>query len=164
MNTNCLKMLCSAALSLLAVTAHADVRVDDPWVRATVPGQSATGAFMRLTSTAPGKLVAASTTVAGSTEVHEMSMADNVMRMREVPAVALPAGKPVDLAPGGYHIMFFKLHNQLKDGDVVPLTLTFEDAQGKRSDVKVDAPVRPLTATMPAGHGAGHGAGHEAHK
>lgn len=151
------KTLCAAALSLLALSAHADVRVDDPWVRATVPGQAATGAFMRLTSSAPGKLVGASTPVAESTEVHEMSMADNVMRMRQVPAVELPAGKSVELGPGGYHIMFFKLHAPLKDGDVVPLTLTFEDAQGRRSDMKVDVPVRPLTATMPAGH-SGHGA------
>ena len=164
MKTFTLRMLCAATLSLLAATAHADVRVEDPWVRATVPGQGATGAFMRLTATAPGKLVAASTTVADTTEVHEMSMADNVMRMREIPAIELPANKPVDLAPGGYHIMFFKLHNQLKDGDRVPLTLTFEDAQGKRSDVKVDAPVRPLTATMPAAHGAGHNMQHGAHK
>jgi copper(I)-binding protein len=163
MKTLSLKTLAAAALSVLAAAAHADVRVEAPWVRATVPGQAASGAFMRLTSTAPVKLVAASSPVADATEVHEMSMADNVMRMRQVPAVELPAGKPVDLAPGGYHIMFMKLHAQLKDGDVVPLVLTFEDAQGKRTDVKVDAPVRPLTSAAPAGH-AGHGMGHGAHK
>lgn len=153
-----LKMLGLAALSLLGATAyanaHADVRVDDPWIRATVPGQSATGAFMRLTSSTPEKLVAASAKIADSVEVHEMSMTDNVMRMRQVPAVELPAGKAVELAPGGYHIMFFQLHGQLKDGDTVPLTLTFEDPQGKRTSMDVQVPVRPLTATMPAGHGA----------
>lgn len=154
MTRNTLKVMCLAALSLLLSTAHAEVRVDNPWVRATVPGQSASGAFMRLTSTAPGKLVAASAKIADTVEVHEMSMADNVMRMREVPAIELPAGKTVELAPGGYHIMLFKLHNQLKDGDMVPLTLVFEDAQGKRTSMDVQAPVRPLTTSVPAGHGA----------
>jgi len=157
--THSLKLLCLAALSLLVTTARADVRIDDPWVRATVPGQSASGAFMRLTSSEPVKLVSASAKIADTVEVHEMSMADNVMRMKQVPALDLPAGKTVELSPGGYHIMFFKLHSQLKDGDTVPMTLVFEDAQGKRNSVDVQAPVRPLTATMPIGHGGmNHGA------
>ena len=148
-------LIASLAAGLFATSALAQVTITEPWVRATVPGQTASGAFMRLTSSTPARLVAASSTVADATEVHEMSMADNVMRMRQVPAVELPAGKAVDFAPGGYHIMFMKLHAQLKDGDTVPLVLTFEDAQGKRSDVKVEAPVRPLTSAMPAAHGAG---------
>src|SRR5690606_33672806 len=110
------------------VGAHAEVTIEQPWVRASVPGQQATGAFMQLTSSHPGKLVAADTPAAANTEIHEMAMVDDVMKMREIDNLDLPAGQTVELAPGGYHLMLIQLHEQLKEGDEIPLTLTFEAA------------------------------------
>ena len=139
------------ALASLAGTAQAQVTVKDAWVRATVPQQQATGAFMQLSAARDTRLVAASSPLTQAVEVHEMAMQDNVMRMRQVPGVDLPAGKPVELKPGGYHVMLMDLKQQVKAGDTVPITLVFEGKDGKRESVAIQAPVRPLNAT--AAHG-----------
>ena len=138
--------------SLMSVSAFAQVTVSDPWIRATVPAQKVTGAFMRVQSVAPARLVGVQTEVAGRAELHEMAMEGQTMRMRRVDAIELPAGKPVDLASGGYHIMLMDLKRQVKEGESVELTLRVEDAAGKRQDVKVKAPVRPLSHSAHAGH------------
>ncbi|WP_163837265.1 copper chaperone PCu(A)C, partial [Providencia stuartii] len=80
-----------------------------PWVRATVAPQKATGAFMQLTASKAVKVVAASSPVAAMVEIHEMKMEDGVMKMRAVDALALPAGQPVALKPGSYHVMLMGL-------------------------------------------------------
>ena len=139
-----------AALAISAF-AHAQVSVSNPWVRATVPQQMATGAFMQLTATQPMRVVSAQSPIAGVTEIHEMAMADGVMKMRAVPALELPAGKAVDLKPGGYHVMLMDLKGQVKDGDVVPLTLVVESKDGKRETLEIKAVGRPLGASAPAG-------------
>ena len=90
-----LRPLAAAALALAAATAFADTQVQDPWVRGTVAQQTATGMFARLTSTTGGKLVSAASPVAGVVEIHEMTMDGNVMRMRAIPGLDLPAGTPV---------------------------------------------------------------------
>lgn len=136
-------------LLMAALPAFAQVVVNEAWVRATVPQQKATGAFMTLTSPQDGKLIAASSPVAGVVEVHEMKMVDDVMRMRQVPGLPLPAGQPVALRPGGYHLMLLELKQPLKEGDKVPLTLEVEDAKQVRSNITVEATVRALNA---AGH------------
>jgi copper(I)-binding protein len=129
-----------------ALPAFAQVAVSEAWVRATVAQQKATGAFMTLTSKQDSKLVAASSPVAGVVEVHEMKMVDDVMRMRQIPALPLPAGQPVALNPGGYHLMLLELKQPLKDGDKVPLTLEVEDGKQVRSKITVEATVRPLNS------------------
>ncbi|MTV39829.1 copper chaperone PCu(A)C [Duganella radicis] len=131
---------------MAALPALAQVTVGEPWVRATVAAQKATGAFMTLTSTQNAKLVGVSSPAAGVVEVHEMKMENDMMKMRQLPALDLPAGKPVKLAPGGYHLMLLDLKQALKDGDKIPLTLEIEDAQKVRSKVQVEAPVRPLNS------------------
>ncbi len=151
---------CAALAALLAAgAAHAQVSVKDAWVRATVPQQKATGAFMRIESAQDRKLVSARSPLTPTVEVHEMSMRDNVMRMREVPAIDVPAGKPLELRPGGYHIMLRDLTQQVKEGEVVPLTLVFEGPGGQRENVEVRATVKGLQHAAPAAHG-GHG-GHK---
>lgn len=142
----------TAAALFVATSAHAQVTVGDPWVRATVPQQSGTGAFMQLTSKTDTALVQADSPVAKIVEVHEMAMENNVMKMRQVPRIALPAGQTVELKPGGYHIMLIDLHGQVKDGEQVPIKLTFEASDGVRSTLDIQAPVRPLT-TPASGHG-----------
>lgn len=94
-------------------TNNATVKVEDAWVRATVPNQHATGVFMRLTSPEAGRLIAVESDAAKHVEVHEMAMQDDVMKMRQVPAIALPAGQPVELKPGGYHVMLIDLARQI---------------------------------------------------
>lgn len=133
-------------LLLAALPALAQVTVGEPWVRATVAAQKATGAFMTLTSAQPARLVGVSSPAAGVVEVHEMKMENDMMRMRQMPALELPAGQTVRLAPGGYHLMLMELKQPLKAGDSVPLTLEFEDAKKVRSKVVVEAPVKPLNA------------------
>ncbi|MEZ5703202.1 MAG: copper chaperone PCu(A)C [Burkholderiaceae bacterium] len=137
--------------SLLTITAGAwaqqiTVKVEDAWVRGTVASQKATGAFMRLTSPSDARLVSVSSPVAGVAEIHEMAMENDVMKMRQIPGLALPAGKTTELKPGGYHIMLMALKGQVKGGDTVPLTLTFEDGDKKTFTQEVNLPVKALGA------------------
>jgi len=126
--------------------ALAQVAVMDPWVRGTVPAQKATGAFMQLKSAADATLVGVASPVAGVAEIHEMKMDGSVMKMGAVPKVDLPAGTVVTFGPGTYHVMLMDLKQPLKEGERVPLTLTFADTGGKRFTVDVQAPVRALGA------------------
>jgi copper(I)-binding protein len=154
---------CALALSASA-WAQSPVQVQDAWARATVANQSATGAFMKLTAPAATRLVEVRSPVAGIVEVHEMKLDGDVMRMRAVPALPLPAGQTVELKPGGFHVMLMDLKGPVKAGDAVPLTLVFEGADGKRLTQDVKATARALAAPAPAavgGHGSGHGAGHK---
>jgi periplasmic copper chaperone A len=130
----------------LIASASAQVTVKDAWVRATVPQQKATGAFMQITAATDARLVAASSSAVPLVEVHEMVMDNNVMKMRQIPALELPAGKRVELKPGGYHLMLLELKQQMKPGDTLPLTLVFEDKAGKRESVDIKAEVRALNA------------------
>jgi copper(I)-binding protein len=79
-------------------------------------------------------------------EIHEMKMDGGMMTMRAVDRIVLPAGKAVELKPGGYHVMLMDLAKPLKEGDSVPLKLTFEDKAGKKVTQDVNVPVRALTA------------------
>ncbi|PWF25404.1 copper chaperone PCu(A)C [Corticimicrobacter populi] len=133
---------------------HQPVQIEQAWVRATVPQQTATGAFMLITADADSKLVKAASPLSDKVEVHEMKMDNDVMRMRQVENLPLPAGQTVELKPGGYHIMILDLKEQIKEGDHVPLTLTVEDASGQQADIEVQAPARALAAGN--GH-SGHG-------
>lgn len=134
-----------AALSF-TLPAAAQVVVSDPWVRGTVPNQMATGAFMQLKSATDAKLIDVRSPAAGVVEIHEMKMENNVMRMRAVQSVALPAGRTVELKPGGYHVMLMDLKQQMKEGELIPLTLVVESV-GKRETIEVKAAVRAATAS-----------------
>lgn len=129
---------------LLAFGAQAQTTVKDAWVRGTVAGQKATGLFAQITSASGGKLVSASSPLAGVVEVHEMAMDGNVMKMRAIAALELPAGKPVELKPGGYHVMLLDLKQELKAGDAVPVTLVIEGAGGQRETLEIKALVKAL--------------------
>jgi copper(I)-binding protein len=151
MHSTLCRLAAAAALAVLQPSlAYAQVAVGDPWVRATVPQQQASGAFMTLTAAQPARLVEARSPVAGVVEIHEMTMDGGVMRMRAIPGLDLPAGKPVAMRPGGYHVMLMSLNRTLVAGEVVPLTLVVESA-GRRETIEVKAPVRPLNAAA-GGH------------
>jgi copper(I)-binding protein len=147
-----LSQLTLAALMAAAVSTSAvaqSVEVKDPWVRAAVPGQTGTGAFMKITARNGARLVSASSPVAGVTEVHEMKMEGNIMKMRALEAgLELPAGKTVELKPGGYHVMLMDLKGPLAKDSTVPLTLVFKDAKGVESRIELKVPV----STAPVMH------------
>ena len=150
--------LAALALMGMALPALAETSVSDAWVRATVSQQHATGAFMVLTATTDSKLVGVASPVAKDVQVHEMTMNGEVMGMRQVKSIELPAGKAVSLDPNGYHVMLMGLHEQVKEGTQVPLTLTIEDAEGAKQTLQVQAPVRGLTADGSTG---GHEHAHQ---
>ena len=147
-----------ALLAAASASASAQTRVDDAWVRTSVPGQPSSGAFMRLTADTDSKLLSVSSPAATDVQIHEMNMTNDVMRMGPVDSVALPAGKTVSLDPDGYHVMLMGLVGQIKEGDQVPLTLTIEDAKGGRETLTVKAPARAAMDTMNMDHD--HGASH----
>ncbi len=146
--------LLAALLLTTVLGAQAQTTVKEAWVRGTVAQQKATGLFARITSATGGRLVAAASPLAERVEIHEMSMEGSVMKMRALPAgLELPAGKTIELKPGGYHVMLLGLKRPLGAGDTVPMSLTIESAGGKRETVEIQAPVRPLGAA-PAGAAA----------
>ncbi len=155
--------LCVATLSV-AVWAQ-NIEVSNAWARTTVPGQKATGAFMTLKSKDGARLVSAASPVAGVTEVHEMKMENNIMRMRAMPnGLELPAGQVVELKPGGYHVMLMDLKQPLQKDTTVPMTLVFKDTKGLETKTELKVPVSnvpPGGAPAVTGHHGSHG-GHGA--
>jgi len=124
-----------------------NLKIEDPWVRATVPGQSGTGAFMRLTAEQTCQLVAVQSSIAGVAQIHHMTMDGGVMRMRKIEGdLPLPASQTVTLAPGGLHLMLMDLKQPVTTGASVPITLTVQNLQtGARGQIALDVPVRPLS-------------------
>jgi periplasmic copper chaperone A len=148
MNKQFLATALSIAIATAGVTAasaaSAQVTVKDPWIRATVPAAKASGAFMQLQSAQDARLVEVRTPVADA-ELHQMAMQGDRMMMGHVEGIDLPAGKPVALASGGYHVMLMQLKRQLKEGETVPLTLVVENKKDKkRTNVEVQVPVKPM--------------------
>lgn len=120
------------------------IQLSHPYARATVPGQPVGGGYLTMVNRgAADRLLSVSADVSKTTELHTMSMEGDVMRMRQVEAIDLPAGQTVELKPGGLHIMFVGLKAPLKAGDTFPLRLRFERAGELRVDVKVEAPGAP---------------------
>jgi copper(I)-binding protein len=133
-------------LASACATVCAQVVVNDAWVRATVPQQKATGAFMQLTAARASRLVEVRAPLAASAEMHTMSVDNDVMRMRQVSGIDLPAGVPVLLKPGAFHIMLMGLKKPLAEGQRVPMTLVFEAPDKRRFNIDVEVPVRALSA------------------
>ncbi len=156
----------TSALALCTGAAFAQtLAVDGAWVRATVPGQTGTGGFMRITSKEGAKLVGIKSPVAAVGEVHEMKMEGSTMKMAALKnGLNLPAGEAVELKPGGLHLMLLDLKATLAPGTNVPVTLQLQDAKGKRFErtvnvaVSVRAPVAPGAASgaSSAASQAGH--------
>lgn len=138
-----------AAMTLLMGSAQAHVSVTAPWVRATVPAQKSTGAYLHLQSATPARLVGVSSPVASATDMHKMEMEGDIMKMRKVDSIELPAGKGVNLASSTYHIMLVGLKRQLKEGDAISLTLVVQGKDKKRETITVKVPVKPIGFISP---------------
>jgi copper(I)-binding protein len=149
------------ALTLGTALAQAPlVQVEAAWIRATVPGQRGTGAFMRLTAPEGLRLVGVSSPVAGVAEVHEMRMEGDVMRMRAIPFLELPPGKKVELKPGGHHLMLMDLKQPLTKDTQIPITLSLQNAQGQTRQQQISVPVGLAAPGAPAQGSHGHGGAH----
>ncbi len=139
------RVLFAALLWLFAGAAWAQVEVRSAWARPAVAGQSGTGAFMQLRSAEGARVIGAASAVANIVEIHEMKMDGNVMRMRAVPELELPAGKSVELKPGGYHVMLMDLKRVLKSGDKFTVELRVE----RKDKSLVTQPVEVEVRTAP---------------
>lgn len=138
-------LLVACSISSVASAAQG-VIVKNAWARATAPGQDTAGIYLDIVSNADAVLVRAVSPIAKSAEVHTMSMEGGVMKMRAVQKIELPAHKTVKLAPGGSHIMLVGIKQPLREKERIPLELTIEGPGQVKSNVKVEAEVRPLTA------------------
>lgn len=147
MKSNVLVIMCAAigiAVSGLAVAQNASVgsiKIENAYTRATAPGQQVAGGFLKIENKgAADQLVSASSPVAGEVQLHEMAMEGNVMKMRQVKDIPVPANGSVELKPGGLHIMFMNIKAPLAAGETVPVKLKF----AKAGDVEVKMPVNAI--------------------
>ena len=140
------------AMSVVVQAHAAEVKVGDAWTRATAPGQDSAMVQMVITSKQAAKLVGVSSKVAQTAELHSMVHEGGMMKMRQVDAIDLPAGKSLDLGEAGYHVMLVGLKNPIKEGAKVEIVLTVRQSGGKEEAVKVEAEVKPLTEAGHHGH------------
>jgi copper(I)-binding protein len=126
----------------LAQTASVGaIKIENAYTRATVPGQQVAGGFMKIENKgATDQLLSASSPVAGEVQLHEMAMDGNIMKMRQVKDIAVPAGGAVELKPGGLHLMFMNIKAPLAAGESVPVKLKF----AKAGEVEVKMPVNAM--------------------
>ena len=119
------------------------IKIENAYTRATAPGQQVAGGFLKIENKgAADQLVSASSPVAGEVQLHEMAMEGNVMKMRQVKDIAVPANGAVELKPGGYHLMFMNLKGSFAAGQTVPVKLKF----AKAGEVEVKLPVNAVGA------------------
>ena len=146
--------LAATALMLAATPASSGTYelgalvLDTPWVRATPPGAEVAGGYVTITNRGEraARLVGGEAAFAGRVEIHEMTMADGVMRMRPLAdGLIVPPGETVPLEPGGYHVMFMELVEPLVAGETVRATLTFADAGA----IELPFTVAPMGASEP---------------
>jgi copper(I)-binding protein len=150
-------LVAAAAMALAAAAvAQAPLKVEDAWVRSTVPGQQGTTAFMKLTSQRPLQVVGVSSPVAGTADLHEMKREGDVMTMRPLGKLDLPAGRTVALTPSGYHLMLQDLKQPLRAGTTVPVTLVLQDAKGVQSKLELKLPVAARAPAAGAAPTDGH--------
>ena len=129
------RLFTAVVIATASVAAHAHsykigaIDIGHPYARATAPGQPTGGGFLKLTNKGESdRLLSARADVSAAVELHVMKMEGDVMRMRQVDAVDVPAGETVELKPGGLHVMFMGLKQPLKEGETIAATLTFEKA------------------------------------
>lgn len=146
------KLAAALALGLAFPAFAADITVTDTYARASAGAAQVGAAFMTIgnSGTTADSLVAASTPAAAETELHTHMMEGDMMRMRQIPSIDVPAGGTVALQPGGLHVMLMGLKAPLKEGETFPLTLKF----AKAGDLTVQVPVKSVAEMAPMMHGA----------
>jgi hypothetical protein len=126
-------------VAILPATAGWAVDASDGWMRAMPPGQPTAAAYLTLKNTAdaPVRLVAGSSPLAGTVEIHRSVQQDGMWRMRRLPELLLPAGGSVTMAPGGVHLMLFGMERPLREGDTLPLVLKFDSGEALKLTIEV---------------------------
>lgn len=153
-----MKTLAAAAAATLMTVASGmageikagDLVLENVRARATLPGAPVAGGYLTITNNGsePDRLTGGSAGFAGKLEVHEMKVENDVMKMRQMKdGIEIPAGGSVELKPGGYHIMFMKLAEQLEEGESREVVLEFDRA----GPVTVDFDVVNLKKMMKHG-------------
>lgn len=133
------------ALLLPAAALSEEVAVTDPWARASITASRPAAAYMTIESSTGDRLIGISTPVAESVVIHAVREEDGINRMVHLPALDLPAGEPVTLAPGGMHAMLMGLDAKLVEGESFPMTLRFE----KALELTIEVPVLGIAAQGP---------------
>jgi len=140
-------IFCAATTIGLYGVAHAqeaklgNIQIENAYTRATAPGQQVAGGFMKIENKGVAdQLVSVSSPVAGEVQLHEMAMEGNVMKMRQVKDISVPANGAVELKPGGLHLMFMNIKAPLTAGEMVPVKLKF----AKAGEVEVKMPVNAM--------------------
>jgi copper(I)-binding protein len=126
-------------LLLVSLPAFGQIEIEKPWMRATPPGAKVAAGYVtvRNKSASPDRLVGASSPVAARVETHVHIKDGEILRMREVKALDVPAKGALELKPGGAHLMFVEIKQPLKEGDKVPVTLKFEKAGEIKTEFNV---------------------------
>lgn len=150
-----LALLLSAAIPFASLAMETKLTVNDPYVSLVPPSSQVSAAFMviRNAGSADRKLLKAESPAAKTVELHSHTNENGVMKMREVNSIDIKANGQAELKPGGYHIMLINLRQALKEGDAVPIALSFDD--GSRQQIEV--PVRKVPTTPSAEKGMNHG-------
>ncbi len=141
-------LVATPAFAHNGVTHLGDINISLPFTRATLPNAPVAGGFLTIENigTEPDRLISVTSDIAGETQIHEMAMQGDVMKMRPLAdGLEIPAGETVVLAPGGFHIMFMGLKQALVEGETVAVTLTFE----KAGSVEILLPVEGAAADAP---------------
>jgi copper(I)-binding protein len=133
-----------------------DIETSGGWIRATAPGQDQAGADLSIISKQSATIIGASSPACNAVQLHTMKGENGMMRMREVNAIELPAGKRVNLRESGYHLMLIGLKAPLKEGETVPVTLSIKVGKQGVVKIKASAEVKSLTATSDAPQDGGH--------
>ncbi|NOU01330.1 MAG: copper chaperone PCu(A)C [Gallionella sp.] len=135
-------------VSLSAIAYAADIQVSSAWARATLPGQDVGMVSLIITSKQAAKLVGISSTACKSVEMHSMTHENNMMKMREVKTIPLPAGETIDFDEEGYHLMLIGLKAPLIAGEKLPLTLRVKQANQRVVKANIQAEVKSVTTTQ----------------
>jgi copper(I)-binding protein len=147
------RILCVGLLAMMAAApVYADdVKVTKAWARATAPGQDTASVQLTITSKKDATLIGVASGSAQSGEIHTMFMEGDVMKMRAIESLPLPAKTPVTLGADGNHLMLIGLKNPLKAGRKLPFAITVKFADGKTSVIRILAVIKPLETTGNAG-------------
>lgn len=160
-----LSKACILSLGLLAAATpamahdyqHGSLTISHPWSRPTPPGTPVGVGYMTISNHGEESvtLVSGQTPVAARVSIHETTMEDGLMKMRPLrDGLTVPAGETVSLKPHSYHLMLEQLERPLKEGEHVPLTLTFEELGPLDVELQVE---------QQAEQSMDHGNGHQGH-
>jgi copper(I)-binding protein len=159
------RLLASAFLSLIVspvasagdagMASLGDLMIHDGWARASIGKAPNSAAYMTLMThgETSDRLVAVETSSADRAELHHHVLENGIAKMRQIEAIEIAPGEPATLEPGGLHIMLMGLTSKLEEGQMLPLTLTFE----KAGDVTLEVPIKGLKAGEQHSHGQNHG-------